>query len=46
MKLLHRKIENQSVDILTKELSKFIFEYLTQKLGVYSSKVEEECSMM
>ena len=43
VKLLYYKTKNQSVDILTKILPKARFEYLRQMLGVYNSKVKEEC---
>jgi preprotein translocase subunit SecB len=42
LKLLYCKTEEQHADILTKALPKLKFEYLRQKLGVYSFRVNEE----
>ena len=42
LKLLYCKTEEQHANILTKALPKLKFEYLRQKLGVYSFRVNEE----
>ena len=43
IQLVYCKTESRNADILTKPLSKARYEFLRQRLGVYSSKDKEEC---
>ena len=43
IQLVYCKTESRNVDILTKPLPKARYEFLRQRLGVYSSKDKKEC---